>query len=330
MNISVIIPIYNVEAYIERCLLSVMNQTFTEGVECILVNDCTPDNSIKIAENLINKYKGDILFRIISHKCNRGIAASRNTGLYTATGTYILYIDSDDYIERTMLEEMYTEAIRTNADIVESNFYRDYGNYKQIAEANRALLSKEEHLQKTILRIIPITIWGRLIKKTLFTMHSIKCIEGINFGEDYYILIQLLYYTNKYSYINMPLYNYNKVNIKALTSQNNLQRIKSDIKTFQLVETFLRKTNLYFKYRPYIRFFYFNAKKDLLLSPTIRDYKLWKELCSESNMYIWEYKISFLSKLFYTIVLHIPSILFPAFISLYDYINKLFSSPKKI
>ena len=89
MNISVIIPIYNVEKYVERCILSIMNQTYTESVECIVVNDCTPDNSMKIVERLVADYKGTIQFKLFHHEHNKGIAAVRNTGLHRETIYYI-------------------------------------------------------------------------------------------------------------------------------------------------------------------------------------------------------------------------------------------------
>lgn len=105
MNISVIVPVYNVEKYIERCITSIINQTFTEGVECIVINDCTPDKSMEIVERLVSKYDGSIQFKLIYHEKNKGIAAVRNTGLDTATGDYTIYIDSDDYCELDMLEK---------------------------------------------------------------------------------------------------------------------------------------------------------------------------------------------------------------------------------
>ena len=83
-SISIIIPIFNVESYISRCLYSVTSQTYKGPTECILVDDCGTDNSITMAEDIINKYQGPIRFRIIKHKFNRGLAAARNTGMNAA------------------------------------------------------------------------------------------------------------------------------------------------------------------------------------------------------------------------------------------------------
>ena len=122
MNISVIIPIYNVEKFVERCILSIINQTYTKEVECIIVNDCTPDSSMKIVERLVADYKGQIRFKLLNHERNKGIAAVRNTGLNAASGDYIIYIDSDDYCEQDMLEKMYTKAVEEDADVIVAEF----------------------------------------------------------------------------------------------------------------------------------------------------------------------------------------------------------------
>ena len=95
-SISIIIPVYNVEKYIEACLHSVMAQTYTGPMECILVDDCGQDNSIGVAEKMISDYQGTIHFRILHHDHNRGQSAARNTGMDAATGEYIFFSDSDD------------------------------------------------------------------------------------------------------------------------------------------------------------------------------------------------------------------------------------------
>ena len=106
-NISVIIPIYGVEKYIDRCAESLFKQTMTDNVEFIFVNDATKDNSIGVLLDVISKYpqlKSQI--RIINHNKNKGLPSARNTGLAVARGEYIVHIDGDDYIEPTMMEDL--------------------------------------------------------------------------------------------------------------------------------------------------------------------------------------------------------------------------------
>lgn len=132
-KISVLIPVYNVEKYVGRCILSVLNQTIQESMEIIIVNDCTPDNSMRVINEVIhsssNTLNGKEL-KIINHETNRGIAFTKNTALNHATGEYILQIDSDDYMETDMLEKMYAKAIATDADIVGCDLWRVYMDKK--------------------------------------------------------------------------------------------------------------------------------------------------------------------------------------------------------
>lgn len=108
MKVSIIIPIYNVSDYIERCLTSVMVQTYKD-IECILVDDCTPDDSIEKCQRMISEYQGNIEFIILHHKRNRGLSAARNTGTDAASGEFIYYLDSDDEITSDCISLMAKE-----------------------------------------------------------------------------------------------------------------------------------------------------------------------------------------------------------------------------
>lgn len=125
--VSVIIPVYQVSAYIERCLLSVMNQTF-QNIECIIVDDCSPDDSIDKCERLISSYNGPISFKILHHERNRGLSAARNTGTDAASGEYIFYLDSDDEITSDCIEILV--AIVKNHPVVDVVI----GNYERIED----------------------------------------------------------------------------------------------------------------------------------------------------------------------------------------------------
>lgn len=104
MKISIVVPVYNVEAYIEDCLKSVASQTYKGDIECIIVDDCTPDGSCAIVERFITEYKGAIDFKLLHHTMNRGLSAARNTGIDAATGDYIYFLDSDDEIPPDCIE----------------------------------------------------------------------------------------------------------------------------------------------------------------------------------------------------------------------------------
>ena len=119
ISISIIIPIYNVELYVKRCLESVMAQECSNvEIECILVDDNSLDNSMLIAERLIDKYVGKIKFVIIRHERNLGLSVARNTGMKYATGEFLMFVDSDDIVEPDFCRTPYAEAVKNEADLV--------------------------------------------------------------------------------------------------------------------------------------------------------------------------------------------------------------------
>lgn len=228
MNISVIIPVYKVEPYIERCLRSIMNQTFTDGVECIIVNDCSPDNSIKIAKKLISEYNGDILFKIISHVHNRGIAATRNTGLKVAKGIYVQHIDGDDYAESTMLEELYKEALKTDADIIFADYWITYKDYEEYT--HQYFTSSKQEMVNLILRNkISVGIWDKMFKRELYTKNNIQCIEGANMAEDFRSYLYLMLAAKKITQVKQAFIHYVKFNESSYTYQTSPKKLLDEI-----------------------------------------------------------------------------------------------------
>ena len=122
MNVSIIIPVYNVAPYIEACLKSVMRQTYSGSMECLVVDDCGTDESIAIAERMIAEYDGSILFQILHHEHNRGLSAARNTGTLQATGDYLYYLDSDDEITDECIELLMQKMLKNpDLEMVQGN-----------------------------------------------------------------------------------------------------------------------------------------------------------------------------------------------------------------
>lgn len=150
-TVSIIIPVYQISDYVERCIWSVMNQTYTD-IECIIVNDATNDDSIDKCEGLIKNYKGPICFRIISHEYNRGLSAARNTGTIVAIGDYIYYLDGDDEITADCIEKLIKVAWEhPNAEMVMGN-------------ANITM---------------SIVAWNKLIKRSFIEKNKLYFKEGI-------------------------------------------------------------------------------------------------------------------------------------------------------
>lgn len=137
--VSIIIPIYNVAPYVEQCLQSVMHQTMTAGVECILVDDCGQDNSMELVEQMLAREgysvctdgtltsnHSPLIFRILHHEHNRGLSAARNAGIEAARGEYLYFLDSDDYITESCIEHLWTLALKyPGVDFVQAGIWSD-------------------------------------------------------------------------------------------------------------------------------------------------------------------------------------------------------------
>lgn len=133
MKITIVVPVYNVEAYIEDCLKSIAAQTYKGKLECIIVDDCTQDNSCAVIEHFIKEYKGTIEFKLLHHNVNRGLSAARNTGIDAATGEYIYFLDSDDEITPDCIELLAEPLKRTSYDFIIGD-YTANGNNDEIAK----------------------------------------------------------------------------------------------------------------------------------------------------------------------------------------------------
>lgn len=215
-KVCIIVPVYNVSKYIERCACSLFEQTFSD-IQYIFVNDCTIDSSIEILEKIIDKYperKKDI--KIVSHSNNKGLAAARKTGLQLTDAEYILNVDSDDFVESTMVELMYNKAIEENADIVVCDFLLEWGKVTKVAY--QAFLPDNVDYTNFLLsgKALPGVV-NKLIRSSLYIQHNISPIEGINMGEDYATTPRLAYYARKIAKVDLPLYHYVQTNNNSYT-----------------------------------------------------------------------------------------------------------------
>jgi len=201
MKVSIIIPIYNVSAYIERCIKSVMSQTYNGEIECILVNDASPDDSIDIAERLIADYNGPIQFRILNHEHNRGLSAARNTGIDAATGDYLYFFDSDDEITPNCIEKLSRPVLKDpTIEMVEGCYtviWDDSNNGK--AECPMPKPQKDLTTRKAVRDFYFSKqahnkyAWNKLVKRTFLLKNLLYFKEGF-LGEDYFWHFQYFKY----------------------------------------------------------------------------------------------------------------------------------------
>lgn len=199
--ISIIVPVYKVEKYLERCIESIISQTYT-NLDIILVDDGSPDQCPKICD----KYS-DIDNRVsVIHKSNGGLSSARNVGIIKAKGRYISFVDSDDFIMNDMIEQLYTTLVSSNADISVCLFG---SNTKQMAQGIETLFevfSSEEAIQEILLeRKFHTSAWAKLYKIELFS--EIKFPEGLIY-EDYGTIYKLFDKASVISFVNSIKYFY--------------------------------------------------------------------------------------------------------------------------
>lgn len=223
-RISIIIPVYNVEQYIEECLLSVSNQTMTEGIECIIVDDCGPDNSAAIAKHFIDSYQGDIRFTFIQREKNGGLSAARNTGIEAATGEYVYFLDSDDYLVPSAIETLMSIADRNGGvDLLPALYITNAGHHMdQFGSHSFPEFSDNQKIIKRALLDydrIPVTAANRLIRRQLITDNALWFKEGI-IHEDNYWTFFLAKHVRRMAFCPEKLYFYRETPGSITKSKN--------------------------------------------------------------------------------------------------------------
>ena len=187
MRVSIIIPIYNVEPYVERCLRSVMAQTYKGPLECILVDDCGMDRSMEVVEQLVANYHGPIYFRIIRHDYNRGVSAARNTGMEAAKGDYIFFLDSDDEISDDCIEKLASPLTEGQYDLVVGNTLT-IGSEKvgkwQILKLNDGEVLEGKMIMDNFLLKWSMTAWNKLYRASFISQHRLKFKEGLTYEDE--------------------------------------------------------------------------------------------------------------------------------------------------
>ncbi len=193
MVISIIVPVYNVAPYIERCLKSVMGQTYAGDMECLLVDDCGSDDSMAIAERMISAYTGSIQFRILHHEHNRGLSAARNTGTDAAIGDYIFYLDSDDELTTDCIEKLANPLIddKTIEMVMGNRIVRsDYYKIPKLYQHGIKLI-EEDIISLDAVRCfffnrngLTVNAWNKLIRKDFLIQNQLFFKEGLLYEDN--------------------------------------------------------------------------------------------------------------------------------------------------
>lgn len=215
-KVSVIIPVYGVEKYIERCIRSLFSQTL-DNIEYIFIDDCTPDNSMNILYGIIEEYYSHIKdnnwsIKTIKMLKNSGISAVRREGIMSATGEYLIYCDSDDWVEPQMYKKMYEKAIDEQTDIVVCDFFvsTDYVDTKYIGTRSN---QKNLFLYNLIKRKESWAVWNKLVLRSLYLNITYP---KFPMGEDMVLCLQVVDKCKKIAYLRSAFYHY-YTNIESIT-----------------------------------------------------------------------------------------------------------------
>lgn len=282
-KVSVIVPIYNVEKYLEKCINSLLSQTL-EDIQIILVNDGSKDNSGNIAKEYEKNNKDRVIY---VEKENGGLSDARNYGLKYATGDFIAFLDSDDYIEKNAYEEMYNKAIEENADYVECDFIWEFPNKIRVDKQYPYKNKKE------MLSFVRVVAWNKLIKRQLITDNNLEFPKGLRY-EDIEFTYKLIPFINKFAYVDKPFIHYVQRKGSIANVQN--ERTAEIFTVLDNVIEFYKKNNIYEEYRNeleynYARYLLCSSLKRMckIKDKTIREKLLtesWKRL--NSNFPNWK------------------------------------------
>ena len=242
-KVSVIVPFYNVENYIEKCLNSLVNQTLEE-IQIILVNDGSKDKSVDIVKDFLNRYPEKILYL---EKENGGLSDARNFGIPYAKGEYIAFLDSDDYVEKDIYENMYDIAKKENSDMVECDFYWVYP-HKMKQDIGEIYDGKKEMLEK-----IRVVAWNKLIRRELIQKININFPKGYRY-EDVEFTYKLVPFLEKVSFVKKPMIYY----MQRLESISNSQN-ERNIEIFDVLDnviSFYKEKDIYNEYKNILEYLY--------------------------------------------------------------------------
>lgn len=309
-KVSVLVPFYNVEKYVGRCVESLFSQTYS-NIEYVFVNDCTPDNSMDIINEYIDKFNVRNKCVIINHEVNKGISASRNDCLDNATGDYILFIDSDDYIDKDMVELLVKAAIESNADISGCGYIEEYKD-RSVEMPQRYTNNHVEMMRAITLLTIKGVMWKLLIRRSIVEENQVRFIPDNTMVDDYLFCCQVFFYAKRFASVDKCMYHYiqyNPNNYSKTREFNITSQAKAIIKT----EEFYKENGVYELVKDELLQRKFISKLPLLLNKNCYNVKLWRELFPESNNIWKKMKFSFKQKILFRLASSPLSVLLKIF-----------------
>lgn len=251
-KVSIAVPVYGVEAYVEKCAESLFSQTYTD-MEFLFVNDCTPDKSVDVIKKTLERFPNrKEQVRIINQSENKGCPAARNLAVQLATGDFIFHVDSDDYLEPDAIVSLVCKQISTGADLVVANYLLETEEKTTVVRYCDASKSQEDIVKDCLDDKCSQSVCGILIRRKIYIDNNIKADESFHVGEDWQVAPLLLYHANKIAYVDKVVFHYqlSRPNSITITSQTSVTKKKNQlicfVKTMNcLLESFKDKGQVY-------------------------------------------------------------------------------------
>lgn len=249
MLISVLVPVYGVERYIERCAVSLFEQTYAD-LEYIFIDDCTPDRSVSVLRSVMERYpQRQPQVRVIHNDKNRGVGYVRALAVEQATGDGIMFVDSDDYIPPRAAELLARRMEQTGADIVDGS-WQEAGPEGLSAVMKAPCVRSRARLVRLMLcqDFVPNHLWARLIRRALYTDNGINTVEGVDYSEDFSVMPRLMSMASR-AVIEDVVYYYNVDNQSSYTHSMTEKHLVSLIRSNRIVYEFFTVSRPDSRYR---------------------------------------------------------------------------------
>lgn len=238
-KVSVIVPVYNTELYVERAIISLMEQTL-QDVQFIIIDDGSKDNSLSIIKQVIACYPEREEQVILISRENRGVAATRAQGMELATGDYVIHLDSDDWAELDWLEVMYSKSIEKNADVVVCDYAAVYAN-KSILIRQQVGHDGIDCVKKLLEGKLHGSTCNKMVRRALIIENNLTFPLGINYLEDFVLVMQVFLVADVIDYTPLSLINYSQTNKSSITATVSEQKVKEIVSAIGLVSSILNR-----------------------------------------------------------------------------------------
>ena len=282
IKVSILVPFYAVEKFVGRCVKSLFTQTY-QNIEYVFVNDCTPDSSMEVINEYITKYGVADKCKLIVHEKNQGISASRNDCLDNMTGDYFLFIDSDDYIDKDMVELLVDAAVRENADISGCGYIEEYADHS-VEHPQKYTNDHNEMMRAITLLTLKGVMWKLLVRSTIVTEHKdeVRFIPDRNIVDDYLFCCQIFYYAQRFTGVDRCMYHWIQYNPNNYT-HTTVFAVESQAAAIIKAEEFYQEKGVFNVVEDELNIRKFISKLPLLLDKNCFDVKKWRNLFPESN-----------------------------------------------